>query len=162
VEGDRRRYLRAIQEGGVRIRLSEKRNVGLDAMVTGLIEGGLAMAHADWWIIHPMQGSLVLNDCGYARITPAEELPIERGILFPLRSDAGLIVAPPTSDATQVYRAACTRSNLETMNLRTYGWADEFIFGHSQDAVSSVRAAARKSPKRSRPPDPRERQPGPP
>ncbi len=161
VEQDRQDYLKAVKHG-LTVHLVPKRSVGLDAMVGRFLDAGMAMAHADWWILHPQTGSFVLNDCGYARFDEGERLPISRGIVFPLRPDACIVLAPPTSDATQVVRAPCTASEAERINLRTYGWADQFIFGHSQAAVTGVRATARKDRRRSRPPTELELLPGPP
>jgi len=161
VEQDRREYLKATKDG-VTLRLAGKRNVGLDVMVTSFIEAGLAVAHADWWILHPQSGSFVLNDCGYARFGVEERLPIARGIVFPMRPDACIVVAPPTSDETQIFRAATSPAETQRINLRTYGWAGRFIFGHSQAAVTDVHAAARKDLRRSRPPTELEQLPGPP
>jgi hypothetical protein len=161
VEQDRREYLKAFKDG-VTLRLAGKRDVGLDVMVTSFIEAGLAMAHADWWILHPQSGSFVLNDCGYARFGVDERLPIARGIVFPMRPDACIVVAPPTSDGTQIFRAATSAAETQRINLRTYGWASRFIFGHLQAAVTDVHAAARKDRRRSRPPTELQRLPGPP
>jgi len=161
VEEDRQDYLKAVKDG-LTVHLAPKRSVGLEAMVGSFLDAGMAMAHADWWILHPEAGSFVLNDCGYARFDEGERLPISHGIVFPMRPDACIVVAPPTSDATQVFRAACSGSETERINLRTYGWADQFMFGHSQAAVTAVHAAARKDRRRSRPPTELERLPGPP
>lgn len=161
------RRLQAVEalDGGVRVRLSSRRAAGLDIMVTGLVEAGFAMAQADWWILHAEPPcEFVVNDYGFARLTSAERLsgPVARGIAFPVRSDRCIVVAPATSDECQVFRALAGASDVRTINLRTYGWADKFIFGSTQHAVQSVRATARKSPLRARPPTDAERLPGPP
>jgi hypothetical protein len=161
VEQDRQDYLKAVADG-LTLRLEGKRNVGLEAMVTSFVEAGFAMAHADWWILHPQGRSFVVNDCGYARFDESDRLPISRGIVFPTRPDSCIIVAPPTSDATQVFRRKCSAPQADRINLRTYGWADRFIFGDSQAAVTAVHAAARRNRRGSRPPTELERLPGPP
>lgn len=160
VERRRQSHLQALSKG-VRIRLANKREIALNQMVDSVLDAALAMAHADWYVLYSDKRPFVLNDCGYGRIQAADGLPTS-GIVFPMRPDACLLVASPTSDEMRIVRAACDPREVMKLNLRTYGWASEFIFGHSQEAVASVRADARRNPKRSRPPAWEERLPGPP
>jgi hypothetical protein len=37
-------------------------------------------------------------------------------------------------------------SEVETINLRTYGWADEYVYGRTQEALVAVRTASRRRP----------------
>jgi hypothetical protein len=39
-----------------------------------------------------------------------------------------------------------TAHEVETINLRTYGWADEYVFGKAQDALVAMRVASRRRP----------------
>jgi hypothetical protein len=39
------------------------------------------------------------------------------------------------------------RRGVEAINLRTYGWADRYIFGRSQEVVADVRRLAKARPK---------------
>jgi len=161
LESYRQDVLKAIRNG-MHLRVSPKRYVGLDLMVSGFVEAGLAMSHADWVILHADDASFITNDCGYARVSPVDGLPIESGIAFPIRSNVCLVVTPPTSDGTQVFRRRASTAQTALINLRIYGWGERFIFGCTQQTVTSVRAAARKDKRRSRPPTPTERLPGPP
>lgn len=117
---DRQAALKAVRDG-MQLRLANKRNAGLDAMVTGVLEASLAMADADWWVLAPEKGSFVVSDCGYARFASEDRLPIDRGLLFPLRHDRCILVAPSTAaDTTQVSiarrpRAMCERSTCVAM-----------------------------------------------
>lgn len=160
IERRRQSHLKALRQG-VRIHLANKREVALNQMVDSVLEAAFAMAHADWYVLYSDTRPFVLNDCGYARINATDGLP-RSGILFPIRSDACLLVAAPTSDDMRIYRARCDPPEITKLNLRTYGWATDFVFGHSQDAVTSVRAAARRHPKGAHPPAWEERLPGPP
>ena len=160
VESRRQSHLQALKQG-VRIHLANKHEVALNQMVDSVLEAAFAMAHADWYVLYSDSRPFVLNDCGYARIDVVDGLPTT-GIAFPVRSHACLLVAAPTSDDMRIFRVRCDPRELTKLNLRTYGWATEFIFGHSQEAVTSVRAAARRDPRRSRPPAWEERLPRPP
>ncbi len=162
LEDDRQEALAAFRNG-VQLRLAGKRNVGLEAMITGVIEASLAMADADWWVLAPEEGSFVVGDCGYARFAAEDRLPIEHGLLFPLRTDRCILVAPSTAkETTQVYYAKATATDVRTINLRSYGWATRFLYGHSQHTVCGTRAAVRDNRRRARSPRPQERLPGPP
>lgn len=161
VESTQREYLAALNDG-LALRLDNKREVGLTMMVHGLIEAGLAIAHADWWILHAGSSAFVANDCGYARFEKSDRLPLERGILFPLRHDICLIVTPPSSEATQVYRSACDARDAARLNLRVYGWARSFVFGASQRSVTATHGAAKHNKRAARAPSAVERIPGPP
>jgi hypothetical protein len=160
VEAAKREYLAALDDG-VTLRLANKREVGLDIMVRSLIEAGLSIAHADWWVLHGA-GALIANDCGYARFDASDRFPLECGIIFPLRHNACLIVAPPTSDATQVFRAACDAHDTARINLRVYAWARTFIFGSSQESVTATHGNAKGDRRAAHPPTLEERLPGPP
>lgn len=159
VEDERLLLLRLHQSGGG-LRLAGQRNAGLEAMVDGYVEAGYALARADWHLLHAVRDSFVLNDVGYARFEERDALPVSRGLLFPLASDACLAVTPPGSDDTRVFRWACEPAEVSTINLRLYGWASEFIFGAAQHVVTTVRATAKSARSRSRPPSLDERAPG--
>ena len=161
VESTQREYLAALSDG-LALHLDNKREVGLTMMVHGLIEAGLAVAHADWWLLRAGGSAFIANDSGYARFDKSDHLPLKHGIIFPLRRDVCLIVTAPSSEATQVCRAACDMDDATRLNLRVYGWARRFVFGASQQSVTATRGAAKRDRRASRAPKAMDRLPGPP
>jgi hypothetical protein len=64
---------------------------------------------------------------------------------MPLSDDACLLMRPfPTGCGMTVQEVSA--QDVETINLRTLGWADEYVFGKKQDALVTVRLAARRRP----------------
>jgi len=57
-----------------------------------------------------------------------------------------LAVSCLTYDETGVRRHDVDGNAVRTINLRTYGWATEYIYGSSQEHVVAVRKAAKREP----------------
>jgi hypothetical protein len=93
-------------------------------------------------------------DRGYAIHDPAPPVPwAAQGLLssesvettFPLSSNACLLLRPePASAGLSV--AEIDARQVEKINLRTYGWAEEYVYGETQADLVSVRRAARQFP----------------
>ncbi len=64
---------------------------------------------------------------------------------MPLGDTACLLMRPVPMGGGLTVSEASARE-IETINLRTYGWADEYVFGRTQDALAAVRTAARRRP----------------
>ena len=99
-------------------------------------------------------GGIITCDRGYAIHDPAPPVPwAAQGLLssesvettFPLSSNACLLLRPePASAALSV--AEIDARQVEKINLRTYGWAEEYVYGETQADLVSVRRAARQRP----------------
>jgi hypothetical protein len=64
---------------------------------------------------------------------------------MPLSDTACLLMRPVPMLGGLTVREA-TADEVETINLRTYGWADEYVFGKTQEALVAVRMASRRRP----------------
>jgi hypothetical protein len=63
----------------------------------------------------------------------------------PLSDTACLLMRPMPMGCRLTVREASAHE-VETINLRTYGWADEYVFGRTQQTLVAVRTAARRRP----------------
>lgn len=154
MEDLRNRSLREFQED--RLRLAE--GDGGFVMAT-LLEIALQttdlMYHAmSWALMRAPDSEFVTSDRGLAVFDPTPRFPWSGHALasspnsqttIPISSQSCLLLVP-TGDA-DFEVGDLGRREVESINLRTYGWADRYIYGSSQEAVVGVRRAARKQPK---------------
>jgi hypothetical protein len=108
----------------------------------------------DWTLLRAAGGGIITCDRGYAIHDPTPPVPwATQGLLssensetmFPLSSDACLLLRPePASAGLSI--GEIDSQQVEKINLRTYGWAEEYVFGETQAALVAVRKAARQGP----------------
>lgn len=104
-----------------------------------------------WTLLTNDNGSFVTSDRGLAMLDPSPQFPWSGAawgsspdveVTIPIAADTCLLVhyadAPSVIDVTDKQAAG--------INLRTYGWANDYIYGISQQSVVSVRQAAKKHP----------------
>jgi hypothetical protein len=108
----------------------------------------------DWTLLRAPGGGIITCDRGYAIHDPTPPVPwATQGLMssensettFPLSSDACLLLRPsPASAGLSI--AEIDSRQLEQINLRTYGWAEEYVFGETPAALVAVRRTARQRP----------------
>lgn len=151
VERFRQETLAQIRDG--RLRIGGK----AAALSTGLIhaiENVPMLIEFDWTLLRAPSGGFITSDRGYAIDDPTPLYPwTAQGILsspnsatsVPLSDTACLLLRPlPTGCRLTVQEA--DEREVETINLRTYGWADQSVFARAQETLVSVRVAARRRP----------------
>ncbi len=106
----------------------------------------------EWTLIEAIEGEYITCDRGLAMHDSTPKFPWSGHALlsspnaettFPLAPDRCLCLTQgdiPTS------RAEAKAEEVRAVNLRTYGWASEFIFGRSQAHVQEIRAQAKAHP----------------
>lgn len=108
----------------------------------------------DWTLLRASDGGIITCDRGYAIHDPTPPVPwATQGLLssgnsettFPLGSDACLLLRPEPASAGLSVGELDSRQ-VEQLNLRTYGWAEAYVFGETQAALVAVRNAARRRP----------------
>lgn len=151
IEEFRRETISQIRDG--RLTLAGK----TAALSTGLahaIDNVPMLIASDWTLLRAPGGGLITSDRGFAIHDSAPRFPwASQGMLssdeaettFPLSDTACLLVRPQPIDCSLTVREA-TPAEVETINLRTYGWADEYLYGQSQQALVTVRTSARRRP----------------
>jgi hypothetical protein len=150
VERFRQETIAQIREG--RLRLSGR----AAALSTGLvhaIDTVPMLIEFDWTLLHA-PGGFIASDRGYAIHDPTPPYPWAfQAILsseksettVPLSDTACLVMRPVPMGGGLTVRDASAHE-IETINLRMYGWADEYVFAKTQDALVAVRTAARRRP----------------
>jgi hypothetical protein len=106
-----------------------------------------------WSLLRARDGEFVTSDRALAMHDPSPEYPwsaqawrsspdVETTI--PLSSNACLLVTPgpPFTDERGI-----ARETVERINLRTYGWAQRYLYGSSQQTVVEMHTAAKKRPR---------------
>jgi Protein of unknown function (DUF4238) len=151
IEEFRRESAAQIRDG--RLRLSG-RAAALSTGLTHAIEYVPMLIEFDWTLLQAPGGGFVTSDCAYAIHDPAPRFPwAHQGLLsseksettVPLGDTACLLMRPMPMGCGLTVKEASTHE-IETINLRTYGWAQEYVFGRTQDALVGVRKAARRRP----------------
>jgi hypothetical protein len=108
----------------------------------------------DWALLCTADGGFVASDRGYAIHDPAPPFPWTAQALLsspvsetlvPFNDTTGLLMQPGTATCRLDVRLVDARE-LEQLNLRTLGWADEYVFAKRQATLDSLRAAARRRP----------------
>lgn len=108
----------------------------------------------DWTLLHAPAGGFITSDRGFAIHDPTPQFPWSWQALLssdrtettvPLSDTACLLMRPlPMGGALTVREAS--PDEVETINLRTLGWADEYTFAKTQATLDGVRLASRRRP----------------
>jgi hypothetical protein len=150
IEQFRQETILQIRDG--RLQLSG-RAAALSTGLTHAIENVPMLIEFDWTLLRS-SGGFITSDRGYAIHDPTPPYPwawqailsSERSeTTVPLGDTACLLMRPVPMGCGLTVSEASARE-IETINLRTYGWADEYVFGRTQDALAAVRTAARRRP----------------
>jgi hypothetical protein len=108
----------------------------------------------DWALLRAVDGGFVASDRGYAIDDPAPPFPwAAQGLLsssasetlVPLNDTRALLLRPGSATCRlEVHDVGA--AELERLNLRTLGWADEYVFAKRQTTLDSLRTTARRRP----------------
>jgi hypothetical protein len=104
-----------------------------------------------WTLIEAVDGEFIASDRGLAMWDP--NLPPQRGNAWASspQAETAIPVGPkvclkitPGAEGFAVERA--DKQTVDAINLRTYGWAEQAVFGRTQDVVEEVHRAAEADP----------------
>lgn len=150
----RDRVLAQIREG--EIRLDGGEGAAFATALQFAIESVPIVIACHWTLLRSPTGGIITSDCGYAIHDPSPPYPwAAQGLLssahvevtVPLSDTDCLLIHPGFADAALDMREV-TADRIELINLRTYGWAQKYVFGKSQATLQAVRVAARRHPAR--------------
>jgi len=145
VEAARLEVLAIATEG--RLHLDSQREQGLLAMMEGWLAAAEILDLMHWHLLRPASGrEFIQNDQGVARLDSSTTFTapeVTPQWLFPLAPDACLMVREG-SRALSFHGS--TDAGTTDINLRIYGWAERFVFGRTQAAVTETRTAAEECP----------------
>jgi hypothetical protein len=149
IEEFRQETIAQIRDG--RLRLSGR----AAALSTGLVhavENVPWLIEFDWTLLRAPSGGFITSDRGYAIHDPAPRFPWSFQALLssdrtettvPLSDTACLLMRPFPMGGGLLERDVSPRE-AETVNLRTFGWAHEYVFGRTQEALVAVRMATKR------------------
>jgi hypothetical protein len=152
VERLRQEMLDAVRRGGVR--LSGEGGAAFGTALEHAASNVPAVFAFDWTIVLAPEGGLITSDRGIAIHDPTPPFPWTAQSLLssensetfvPLSDQHGLVMRPGAATCGLAVREIFSRE-VETLNLRVYGWADTYVFGKSQHGLARVRVAARHRP----------------
>lgn len=155
IERFRLELIKQIRSGGVRLAGQEA------ALTTGFehaAESIPLITACDWVLLQDPDGGLVTSDRGYAMDDPTPPYPwTAPGLLssessettIPLSATACLLIRPSPmwSGSSGISERVLDQADIDDINLRTYGWANKYVFGTSQEALAALRRTARARPR---------------
>lgn len=154
IEQFRRELVDQVRSGGVRLTGKEA------ALTTGFEHAAETIpliTACDWVLLRDPEGGFITSDRGYAMDDPTPPYPwAAPGLLssessettIPLSASACLLVRPSPmwTGSPGVSERILDQGDVEDINLRTYGWASEYVFGTSQEALAALRRTVRARP----------------
>lgn len=152
IEQFRQEICRQIRAGEVR--LSGENGAAFATGLEQAISNVPPLIAFDWTLLRAPNGGFVTSDRSYAIHDPTPPFPwAAQGLLsseasettVPLSVDACLLVRPATG-ACGMSEKELTPSEVEAINLRTYGWADRYLYARDQDTIVAVHTAANRHP----------------
>ena len=152
IEQFRLRTLEQIREG--RIRVSGEGGAAFGLGFEHAVENAPMLFAFDWTLLQASEGGLITSDRGYAIHDPTPPYPWagqgpvsseNSETTLPL-SDTHCLVMRPVPAASGLTMREISKSEVENLNLRMYGWADTYVFAKTQSALDAVRAASRRRP----------------
>jgi hypothetical protein len=152
-EALRKRTLREFRDGTLGFEDPGGGNTMALLLELALQQAGILFGAMGWALMRSDGAEFVSSDRGLAIFDPTPKFPWSSYAMasspnaqttIPVSSSSCLLLVP-TGEAT--FEAGTVENrNVEQINLRTYGWAERFIYGSTQEAVVAVRREARKKP----------------
>lgn len=149
VEAFRQETISAVREG--RVRAVDRGGAAFSAGIHHAAEQSFMLFDFDWTLLR-CPGVFVTSDRAFAMHDPTPQYPWStQGILsspnvettIPLSENVCLLLRPI---GRGLHVQDISPNDGEALNLRTYGWADNYIFGATQAAVVDVRKAVKARP----------------
>src|SRR5581483_5422721 len=151
LEAFRLETLAQIRDG--RLKLSG-REAAISTGLTHAIENVPWLIEFHWTLLRAPDGGFVTSDRGYAIHDPDPRFPWSFQALLSSEatetsvpiSDTACLVMRPTPMGCQLHVRDASPREIETINLRTFGWAEKYVFGRSHETLVAVRRATRHRP----------------
>ncbi len=150
LEAMRERMQKQLLEG--RVGYESPRTGALSQILKAANDIASEVYSLDWTVLTADGGEFITSDRPISMVDPTPEHPWTGNAwrssgnaisFYPLSSTKGLFMTPGDHGlATATSRAPQVRR----LNLMTYGWAERFLYGTSQEAVVRVRRQARSHP----------------
>lgn len=149
IEAFRERTLRMLETG--ELGFADPRARALELSIRASADIAEVIYQMTWTLFRAERG-FITSDRALAMFDPSLQLPWESEawasspnveVTIPLTEETCLMLhfddaAPPVAEVEQ--------ADVARLNLRTYGWARDYVFGEVQDDVASVRRIAKRRP----------------
>lgn len=152
IERYRKEMIDGVREG--RVKLVASRGGALAEGLSHAVELVPAIIEFDWTLLRAAGGGFIACDRGFATYDPTPPVPwAAQGLLssensetiVPLGDAACLLLRPLPAGGGLSTREADPKE-VERLNLRTYGWSEEYVFGKTQATLVATQRAARRRP----------------
>jgi hypothetical protein len=162
VEEFRQEIMDAVQTGAVKIHDPGGSNVMSLLLESALESAERLYLHSAWGLMRAGEGEFVMSDRAQAVFDPDRPFPwvmdapfssLKSQTTTPISSTSCLIVVPAPDKASFQVKTV-SENEVDEVNLRTFGWAREFIFGSSEEVVQGVFQMATNEPDRAKEPRP--------
>ena len=149
IEEFRQEVLRGLDEGRIELADPRAQALGLNFGAAG---AAASIIHEMHWTLLRRPAAFVTSDRGLAMYDPKPRFPWsgqawvsspDVQVTIPLATYCCLLL-DHREQATKV--ADAEEQHSDAINLRTYGWAGDYIYGPSQDLVARVRRLAKRRP----------------
>jgi hypothetical protein len=151
IEDFRRRTMKMLETGGIGFPNPRAQALRLGISTAGSVAS--AVFQMSWTLLTGSDAAFATSDRGLAMYDPSPRFPWSGAawgsspdveVTIPIAADTALLLhydteAPATLEADAELA--------EKVNLRTYGWANDYIYGVSQEGVAAIRRAAKASPR---------------
>ncbi len=150
LEEMRGRMQRQLLEG--RVGYASPRTGALSQIIKGAGELAKDVYSLDWTVLTAEGAEFITSDRPVSMVDLTPEYPWSGNAwnsssgaisFYPLSPTVGLFMTPGDCGFSL---ATSTPEQIRRLNLMTYGWAEQFIYGTTQEVVTEVRGQARRHP----------------
>lgn len=109
-----------------------------------------SIANLSWILIEAKEDEFVTSDRSMAMHDPTPKFPWSgHALISSPKAQTTVPISPAftlclAQSGQPVAQVAADKDDVREMNLRTYGWASEFIYGRTQEVVQRVRRQAKR------------------
>jgi Protein of unknown function (DUF4238)/UvrD-like helicase C-terminal domain len=154
---ERQRHLLLEALAGGRVQLSNRKEIAVELLLDQASLSAQLLYQLEWELLVAPDGGFLTSDRSLAMFDPSPPYPWSgNGLLssvnaqttFPLDSHHLLWVTPGDTPATApgTPSVVVDPGDVMELNLRTYGWADTYIFAETQKTATEVRRQAKQRP----------------
>jgi Protein of unknown function (DUF4238) len=150
VEALRARCLEGLKDGS--IAFPDLRSVALQMTLKSAADVAQLIYQMEWVLLRAVDSEFVTSDRGLAMVDPTPRWPWSGAAwlsspnvqtTIPLSSSSCLLLLPKHGPTERTEEAEVGKGEVSDANLRTYGWASDYIYGSSQAVVADIRRAAK-------------------
>jgi hypothetical protein len=154
IERQRQWILHALADD--RVQPSDSKAMALDLLLNAVGDSFQIVYQLHWYVVELEGRAFVTSDCGLSMYDPTPRFPWSGNgwvgspnsqTAIPLDSRRCMLVTPGRHGPTErLDQRRAAKPEVDAVNLRTYGFASQYIFSHSQQVATDLRALAKRRP----------------